>query len=101
MGLSIHFWAKITTFVVIAFLSILPTIRKVLGYGLRPRRSFFPDGLASINARMASRRLCTSSRKASAVGEDGPARRQFNRNSMGADTRRNRQNRRLPPARTK
>jgi S-adenosylmethionine:diacylglycerol 3-amino-3-carboxypropyl transferase len=66
--------------------------QKVSGYGLRPRRSFFSDNLASINARIVSRWLCTSSRKASTVDEDGAGRRQFNRNSMGADTGCNRQN---------
>ena len=70
-------------------------------HGLRRCRSFFSDGLASITARIASRRLCTSSRKASTVGDDGARRRQLNRNSAGAEAGCNRQNSTRPPGRTK
>ena len=48
-----------------------PLDEEASGYGLRPCHCFFSDGLASINARIASRTLCTSSRKASTVGDDG------------------------------
>jgi hypothetical protein len=43
-------------------------------YGLRPFRCLLSKRLASINVRIASSRLCTSFRKASAVGDDGTPR---------------------------
>jgi hypothetical protein len=55
------------------------------GYSLRPFRCLLSKRLASINVRIASSRLCTSSRKASTVGDDGMPRRQVNRNSTGAE----------------
>ena len=74
----------------------IPLHQEAAGYGLRPCRCLFSDGLASINARIASRWLCTSSRKASTVGDIGPPRRQLNRNSTGAEAGSNQQNRNKP-----
>ena len=58
---------------------------KTAGYRVRPCRCLLCDGLTSINARIASSRLCTSSRKASTVGDEGTPRCQVNRNSTGAE----------------
>jgi hypothetical protein len=60
-------------------------VQEAPGHGLRPSRCFFFHGLASITARIASRWLCKTSRKASTVGDDGAARRQLIRNSTGVD----------------
>jgi hypothetical protein len=60
---------------------MLPIYGCDTGHGLRPSHGFFSAGLASITARIASRCLCTTSRKASTVGDDGAVRRQLIRNS--------------------
>ena len=49
----------------------IPLHQKPAGYSLRPFRCLLSKRLASINVRIASSRLCTSSRKASTVGDDG------------------------------
>ena len=79
----------------------IPLRQEAAGHGLRPSRGFFSAGLASITARIASRCLCTTSRKASTVGDDGAARRQLIRNSTGAEAGCNRQKTTSPPARSK
>jgi hypothetical protein len=63
----------------------IPLHQESAGYSLRPFRCLLSKRLASINVRIASSRLCTSSRKASTVGDDGMPRRQVNRNSTGAE----------------
>jgi hypothetical protein len=86
MGLNVDLDAHLRS----SFRCQLPD-QEAAGHGLRPSRCFFSDGLASITARIASRWLCTTPRKASTVGDDGATRRQLIRNSMGAEARCNRQ----------